>query len=142
MIMSHNSYCMFSLCFVNMLSKISSRKNSSASSLYSCFFYNFLFLVDQTKVSAVAVEIGVLPPLVALPRSYKYMRTYIHMYIYIYIYIHMYVCIYVCKYILVPCTAQRCDQRCEQNRLGDHAQPEHLHDIGLSGPRKKRAAHH
>ena len=45
--------------------------------------------------------------------------------------------VYMCVYILVLCTAQRCDQRCEQNRLGDHAQQEHLHDIGLPGPREK-----
>ena len=66
----------------------------------------FVF-VDQTKVSAVAVKIWVLPPVVALLRSYKYMRTYIHMYtyIYIYIYIHMYVCmcvyIYICIYTYI-----------------------------------------
>ena len=29
------------------------------------------------------LEIGVLPPVVALPRSYKHMRTYIDMYVYI-----------------------------------------------------------
>ena len=58
------------------------------------------------------------------------------MYVCVYVYIYIYI------YMLVLCTAQRCDQRCEQNRLGDHAQQEHLHDIGLPGPRKKQAGHH
>ena len=70
-------------------------------SLYLCVFYYFLFLVDRTKVSAVAVEIGVLPPVVALPRSYKYMRTYIYMYVCIYVYIYIYICMYVCIYIYI-----------------------------------------
>ena len=46
-IMSHSSYCMFSLCFVNMLSKISSRKNSSASFLciHVCFMISCFWLI-------------------------------------------------------------------------------------------------
>ena len=40
--------------------------------------------------------------------------------------------------MVVLCAAQRCDQRCEKNRLGDHAQQEHLHDIGLPGPRENK----
>ena len=69
-------------------------------SLYSCVFYDFLFLVDRTKVSAVAVEIGVLPPVVYT--MYVYMCIYIYvcmLYVCIYIYIYMYVCVYVYMHV-------------------------------------------
>ena len=67
-------------------------------SLYSCVFYYFLFLVDRTKVSAVAVEIGVLPPVVYT--MYVYVCIYIYVYVcMLYVYIYIYICVYVYIYV-------------------------------------------